>query len=93
MFRVVSGKATKDTGVENVSRKASERFGSLIVLQGKKVDHVDEAASVLELGECPRCSHRWTRPIGGTTHANANAAFPGSAVRELLSADPLPHAA
>ncbi|MEE8408164.1 MAG: elongation factor G [Myxococcota bacterium] len=45
MFRVFSGKATKDSAVENHARRASERFGSLIALTGKKIDHVDEAAT------------------------------------------------
>jgi elongation factor G len=44
IFRVVSGNATKDTAFENTSRKASERMGSLIRLQGKKVEHIEEGA-------------------------------------------------
>jgi elongation factor G len=44
IFRVLAGKATKDTAVENTTRDASERMGALIRLQGKKVEHVDDAA-------------------------------------------------
>ena len=43
ILRVLSGKATKDTAVNNVNRKTGERLGSLIRLEGKKVDHVEEA--------------------------------------------------
>jgi elongation factor G len=43
IFRVFSGTATKDTPVENVSRRASERFGALSALVGKKLEHIDAA--------------------------------------------------
>jgi hypothetical protein len=28
------------------------------------LDQVQDGSSRLELGECPRCSHRWTRLLG-----------------------------
>lgn len=29
------------------------------------LDQVQDGAMRLELGECPRCDHRWTRSLGG----------------------------
>jgi len=42
MFRVVSGTLKADTSVQNVTRDAAERFGHLMVLQGKTQTHVPE---------------------------------------------------
>lgn len=30
-----------------------------------RVDQVQDGAARLELGECPRCEDRWTRPLAG----------------------------
>lgn len=40
--RVLSGAAKKDMVVENLTHHTPERFGSVLTLQGKKLEHVDE---------------------------------------------------
>ena len=58
------------------------------------VDYVESAfteRAMLELGECPRCEHRWTRPLRVPTRGEARAA---AAVRVLHQpAHTIPNAA
>jgi hypothetical protein len=59
------------------------------------VDYVEDAtqraAYALELGECPRCDHRWTRPLRIPTRHDVRQA---AAVRMLeQSAEAIPSAA
>ena len=42
MFRVISGILTSDVTIQNISREAPERFGHVLVMQGKTQTHVPE---------------------------------------------------
>ncbi len=44
MFRIFSGRASKDATVHNTTRRAAERLGGLLALAGKKIEQIDEAA-------------------------------------------------
>ncbi|MBI3179461.1 MAG: elongation factor G, partial [Deltaproteobacteria bacterium] len=44
MFRIFSGRASKDATVQNTTRRSSERLAGLLALAGKKIEQIDEAA-------------------------------------------------
>ena len=56
--------------------------------QDVDVDQVVDGASRLELGECPRCEHRWTRPLRAVRVSRA-----GTRVRGQDAAAAFPNAA
>jgi elongation factor G len=67
MFRVISGVLKSDATVHNVTRDGSERFGHVLVLQGKTQAHVPELRAG-DLGAVAKLKDTYTGDTLGDRH-------------------------
>jgi elongation factor G len=81
MFRVFSGSLASEANVDNPARRASERMGSLSVMQGKELEHVTQL-SAGDIGAVPKLKE---------THTGDTLADPKSDL--TLKAVPIPESA
>ena len=68
LFRVISGVLKSDTTVQNLTREAPERFGHVLVLQGKTQTHVPELHAG-DLGAVAKLKDTHTNDTLGDRHA------------------------
>ncbi len=68
LFRVVSGTVKSDMTVHNITRDAPERFGHLLVLEGKTQTHVQELHAG-DLGAVAKLKDTHTNDTLGDRHA------------------------